>query len=187
MKPQSISLLTKKMEIKKGIQLNQAFGAVLALVLVAILVVVAIVLFSSLMTSIPNQAGSSFNETFTPSANGTVTAVSNSTLCDFSDFAVTYAVNSTDNVTVDSTWYTVGSTGTITPAVPGDNASYLDGTWKLLYTYTYGTAECDASSEMIDQFATYPVLIGLLGTIIFLGLVIGVLVAAFVFGGKDSV
>jgi len=39
---------------------------------------------------------------------------------------------------------------------------------------------------MVDQFATYPVLIGLVGTIVFLGLVIGVLVASFVFGGKGG-
>ena len=39
---------------------------------------------------------------------------------------------------------------------------------------------------MIAQFGTYPVLVGLVGTIIFLGLVIGVLVSAFVFGGRKS-
>jgi hypothetical protein len=36
---------------KKGIQLGQAFGAVLALVLVAIMVIVAIYMFSSLGTT----------------------------------------------------------------------------------------------------------------------------------------
>jgi hypothetical protein len=40
---------------------------------------------------------------------------------------------------------------------------------------------------MITQFANYPTLVGLVGTIIFLGLVIGVLVASFVFGGKGRV
>ena len=85
---------------KKGIQLNQAFGAVLALVLVAVLVIVAIFLF----------------------------------------------------VTLSS-------------------------------TFDANSAEKNATDEMISQFGTYPALIGLVGTIIFLGLVIGVLVASFVFGG----
>jgi hypothetical protein len=88
---------------KKGIALNQAFGAVLTLVLVAVLVIIAIFLFVTL----------------------------------------------------------------------GD-------------TFTADSAEANATTEMIDQFGTYPVLIGLVGTIIFLGLVIGVLVASFVFGGRAS-
>jgi len=39
---------------------------------------------------------------------------------------------------------------------------------------------------MITQFGTYPALVGLVGTIVFLGLVIGVLVASFVFGGRGG-
>ena len=50
-------------------------------------------------------------------------------------------------------------------------------------TFTANSAEANATEEMITQFGTYPVLVGLVGTIIFLGLVIGVLVASFVFGG----
>ncbi len=88
---------------KKGIQLSQAFGAVLAVVLIAVLVIIAIFLFSSL------------NDSFT------------------------------------------------------DN-----------------TAESNATEAMITQFANYPALIGLVGTIVFLGLVIGVLVASFVFGGRGG-
>ncbi len=86
---------------KKGIQLGQAFGAVLTLVLVAVLVIIAIYLFSALGTS-----------------------------------------------------------------------------------FTAGTAADNATATMITQFGTYPALVGLVGTIIFLGIVIGVLVASFVFGGK---
>lgn len=88
------------MESKKGIQLGQAFGAVLALVLVAVLVIVAIYLFTTL--------GSSF---------------------------------------------------------------------------TAGSAATNATNTMVTQFGNYPTLVGLVGTIIFLALVIGVLVSAFAFGG----
>ncbi len=88
---------------KRGIALNQAFGAVLTLVLLGVLVIVAIFLFVNL----------------------------------------------------------------------GD-------------TFTVGSAEANATNEMITQFGTYPVLVGLVGTIIFLGLVIGVLVASFVFGGRGG-
>ena len=92
-----------KIECKKGIQLNQAFGAVLTLVLVSVLIIIAIYLFSSL--------GSSF---------------------------------------------------------------------------TASSAAANATNTMITQFSNYPALIGLVGTIIFLGIVIGVLVASFVFGGKKG-
>ena len=88
---------------KKGIQLNQAFGAVLTLVLVAVLVIIAIYLFSALGTS-----------------------------------------------------------------------------------FTANSAAANATNTMITQFGAYPALVGLVGTIIFLGIVIGVLVASFVFGGKGK-
>ncbi len=93
--------IEKYMKSKKGIALNQAFGAVLTLVLVAVLVIIAIFLFVNLGA-----------------------------------------------------------------------------------TFDAGSAELNATNEMITQFGTYPVLVGLVGTIIFLGLVIGVLVASFVFGGR---
>jgi uncharacterized membrane protein len=89
-----------EMKSKRGIQLNQAFGAVLTLVLVSVLVIIAIYLFTAL--------GASF---------------------------------------------------------------------------TAGSSAANATSTMITQFNAYPALIGLVGTIIFLGIVIGVLVASFVFGG----
>ena len=92
------------MEFKKGIQLSQAFAAVLAVVLIAVLVIIAIFLFEAL--------GSGFT-----------------------------AFSAADN----------------------------------------------ATDEMITQFATYPALVGLVGTIVFLGLVIGVLVGSFIFGGRREV
>ena len=91
------------MELKKGIALNQAFGAVLTLVLIGVLVIIGIFIFVNLGN-----------------------------------------------------------------------------------TFTADTAEANATTVMIEQFGTYPVLVGLVGTIIFLGLVIGVLVASFVFGGKGG-
>lgn len=92
------------MKAKKGIQLNQAFGAVLTLVLVAVLVIIAIFLFSSLGA-----------------------------------------------------------------------------------TFTAASAADNATDTMITQFGNYPALVGLVGTIIFLGIVIGVLVASFAFGGNRGV
>lgn len=86
---------------KRGIALNQAFGAVLTLVLVATLVIVGIYLFVTLSDS-----------------------------------------------------------------------------------FDAGSSEQNASDDMVTEFEDYPALIGLVGTIIFLGLVIGVLVASFVFGGR---
>lgn len=92
------------MNSKKGIQLSQAFGAVLTVVLIGVLVIIAIFLFVSLGA-----------------------------------------------------------------------------------TFDAGSAEANATTEMITQFGTYPTLVGLVGTIIFLGLVIGVLVASFVFTGRRGV
>jgi hypothetical protein len=49
---------------------------------------------------------------------------------------------------------------------------------------TTSTAANTAITTMITQFGTFPALIGLVGTIIFLALVIGVLVTSFMFRGK---
>lgn len=86
---------------KRGIQLNQAFSAVLVVVLVAVLVIIAIYLFTQLGTN-----------------------------------------------------------------------------------FTANSGAANATNTMITQFGTYPALVGLVGTIIFLGIVIGVLVASFAFGGR---
>ena len=89
------------LESKKGVQLSQAFGAVLTLVLVSVLVIIAIYMFVNLAS-----------------------------------------------------------------------------------TFTANSAEANASNDMVAEFGNYTSLIGLVGTIIFLGLVIGVLVASFAFGGR---
>jgi hypothetical protein len=54
-------------------------------------------------------------------------------------------------------------------------------------TFTSASAAANATGTMITQFGNYPALVGLVGTIIFLALVIGVLVASFAFGEKRGV
>jgi len=58
---------------------------------------------------------------------------------------------------------------------------------QLSSTFTANSAEANATETMITQFGNYPALVGLVGTIIFLGVVIGVLVASFAFGGRRGV
>lgn len=53
-------------------------------------------------------------------------------------------------------------------------------------SFSAGSAAANATTEMTTQFGTYPALVGLVGTIIFLALVIGVLVASFAFGSKGG-
>jgi type II secretory pathway component PulF len=49
-----------------------------------------------------------------------------------------------------------------------------------------GSAARNATAVMITQFGTFPALIGLVGTIIFLALVIGVLIGSFAYGSKKG-
>ena len=51
-------------------------------------------------------------------------------------------------------------------------------------TFTANSAAANASSSMVTQFAGYVVLVGLVGTIVFLGVVIGVLISSFAAGGS---
>ncbi len=172
---------------KKGIALNQAFGAVLTLVLVAVLVIVGIILFVNLGATFTNlDTYGENNETLTA-----VTEVAqfvaqsptnNATLCNYEDFAV-LATNATGGETIPASNYTISSTaGSI---LSNAGSAYNNSDWNITYSGNWGGQSCVASDNMITQFATYPALIGLVGTIIFLGIVIGVLVASFVFGRRE--
>jgi len=168
------------MKQKKGIQLNQAFGAVLTLVLVAVLVIIAIVIFVSLSSSFAGSYALGENNETLSMATGSA-SVANATLCEFADFTVINVNNGT--FTIVAANYTITSaTGTIS-----NTTSEISGSWYVTWTGTYGGPACTASDEMTDEFGNYTSLIGLVGTIIFLGLVIGILVAAFAFGGRKDV
>ncbi len=173
---------------KKGIALNEAFGTILTLVLVAILVIVGIVLFANIISGplASVSAVTTTGESLTPSGNSTDggTTVSNSTQCSFGSFSLTTATNSTGSL-MNSGNYTTTGTGLVRNTTQLVNAT--DAPWILNYTYTWGSEACTASQGMITQFAAYPALIGLVGTIIFLGIVIGVLVMSFVFGRKEGI
>ena len=172
-----------KINNKKGIELSNAFGAVLAVVLIAVLVIIAIFIFDVLVTGLPaSQSVSVVNES--GYINRTGYTVTNATACNFGNFAVSVAFNATDEIVINATNFTTNpNTGVIFNATGDWSTSDAE----FNYSYTFGGAACQASEDMITQFATYPALVGLVGTIVFLGLVIGVLVASFVFGGKRSV
>ncbi len=44
----------------------------------------------------------------------------------------------------------------------------------------------NVTNDIVDEFGNYPELIGIIGVIVFLGLVIGVLVASFMFGARGG-
>ncbi len=167
---------------KKGIELNQAFGAVLVVVLLAVLIIVAMVLFSTLNTSFVNVSQSIVNESVTANNDTNVTLGGAST-CNFqSDVTGGAVLNASNALVITSGNYTIAANGNMIL----DSAEFNDTALVVSYTYTNGGDACNATQATITQFATYPALIGLVGTIIFLGLVIGVLVASFVFGGRKD-
>jgi hypothetical protein len=169
------------MKNQKGIQLNQAFGAVLAVVLIGVLVIVAIFLFVTLGNSMPDTpAIPNLNEATTLVTAGTYLA--NATACGVSGFSISSVRNTTDGLLVQPANYTVTSTGLLKN---GSRVEYDAVT--VNYTYRYKGSSCVASQSMVTNFSQFPTLVGLVGTIVFLGLVIGVLVASFVFGGKSTV
>lgn len=176
---------------KKGIALNQAFGAVLVLVLVAILVIISLVLFVNLgdtftnleTRTIVNETVSSVGHTPTFFAQ---TENQNLTLCNVGGYSAASltAWNSSDDLLINAENYTVISNGSIITIAAIAPIGLNNSDWILDYSFNWGGPSCVASNDMIEQFGTYPTLIGLVGTIIFLGLVIGVLIASFVFGGR---
>ena len=175
-------------QTKKGIPLNQAFGAVLMLVLIGVLVIIAIFIFVNLGATFNTTAASTINESraWLNISGYTLSATSN---VSFNTPVITAIWSNTAgqalgyNFSIALANATVSSVGVVTNATTVFNASLLDNV-SISYTYLWGGQEGIATNTMIVQFGTYPVLVGLVGTIIFLGLVIGVLVASFVFGGR---
>ena len=168
---------------KKGIQLSQAFGAVLTVVLVGVLVIVAIFMFVNLAPSLDNQATSGSNRTITTVSE--VGQLINTSDCDLNAVAGFVATNATSGDLIVAGNYTITSIGIL--STTGDDVTFNGTNWNVSYTGLEGGDACRANKTMITQFGTYPVLVGLVGTIVFLGLVIGVLVASFVFSGKRGV
>lgn len=167
---------------KKGIQLNEAFVSVLTLVLIGVLIVVALYLLGSLGTSMQTHdtAATVVNETGVW-LNVSGYTLSKASALDFASPSVTAIWNRSAsgnyNVSIPATNATISATGVIT-----NTTSYLglnNVSVSYTYTYTSDSAATNATNDTIDQFATYPALIGLIGTIIFLGIVIGVLVMSF--------
>lgn len=170
---------------KKGIQLNQAFEAVLTLTLVAILVVVAIFLVSSLQTNMKVIGSSTaINESVTRATLVTtgINLTANNQI-NRNCGAITGVNNGTVGGSIGITNFTQSGCRIINET---DMSSYTATSFLFNYPYTYTTQDSsyNATSTMITQFATYPALVGLVGTIIFLALVIGVLVASFAFGSR---
>ena len=173
------------MKQKKSIQLNQAFGAVLTLILVALLVIIAIYMVTSLQTTfrVAGTVGSAINESVTSSKTAGLSAtLSAGALTDGSCGTITNVINGTNNVVIGlgnftQTGCTIVNASDMTPWATTLFFNYP-------YTYSADTSASNASGSIITQFAAYPALIGLVGTIIFLALVIGVLVASFAFGKR---
>lgn len=174
-----------KNEQKKGIALNQAFGAVLSVVLIGVLVIIAIFIFVNLGASFNTVSTTVTGETLPNNVTEIGQRVTNQTACGFQGISNVVAVNATGTL-IEAGNYTVNSAiGEINAtATAGD---FNNTVWTLNYTSISGGEACVANQTMITQFGTFPVLVGLVGTIVFLGLVIGVLVASFVFGGRRGV
>jgi len=167
---------------KKGIGLNQAVVSVITLVLVAVLVIVALYLFGSLGSSMmtPNTALKVNNET----ATGVITEIPRSFASNYLAPACTtfQCYNQTGNKIIPPANYTAtGCSVAYTGAT--DDMGFNNTIWKCDYqlSYTAPTSASNATNVMITNFSAYPALVGLIGTVIFLGLVIGILVMSFMF------
>lgn len=166
-----------KLQQKKGLNLNMAASAVIMVVLIAVLVIVAIYMLSSLGSSFPGTSAAVQNETgaFLNSSGYTL---ANSTVCAFASPSITTIYNGSTLLAAGN--YTL--TGNVLTNATAVN--YLAA--KVTYSYLWGGQACNAATTTITNFSGYPALVGLVGTIIFLALVIGVLMGSFAFGGRKS-
>lgn len=168
---------------KKGIMLGEGVPAVTALVLIAIIVIVAIFIFATLTTNLPTTTVRTINETGWMNQSGYL--LKNATSCNAKSPTIIYVINASNDAAVPSTNYTtVVESGVWT--FRNATGAELAGGVKITYDWLSGGEACKASTTMGIQFGTYPVLIGLVGTIIFLALIIGVLIGTFAGSPKGA-
>jgi hypothetical protein len=142
------------------------------------LVIVALYLLGALGNSmqVPDTAGAYTNASMAKPTTAGIT-LGAASLEDGSCGAITAIYNGTGGIAIGLG--NVTQTGCL---VKNATATTTYGaTWLVSYPYTYTaeSAASNATNDTVDQFTSYPALIGLIGTIIFLGIVIGVLVASF--------
>jgi hypothetical protein len=162
-----------KMRSKKGVNLAQGVGAVLTLVLIAVLVIVAVYMFSSLGSTYTSPTLSIVNETGW--LNSTGDRLTNASDCGFQSASISNIYN-TSGIIIQPANYTLVN------GILYNNTAIVWKDVNITYTYKNGGAVCTGASNTTVQFAKFPALVGLVGTIIFLGIVIGVLVASFTLG-----
>lgn len=160
---------------KKGIQLNEAVGAILALVLTAMMVILGIFMISSIGSSAPaisqvvtNESGGFIN------SSGYRLADYNSTSCNFAAASITQVVNASSGAVIAAGNYSLNANNTLV-----NLTAPIYNSVKVSYTYQWGGPACQSAASTVSNFSNYPALVGLVGTIVFLGIVIGVLMMAF--------
>jgi hypothetical protein len=129
-------------------------------------------------------AATSINETLGPAVTAGVTLTTGANARDGSCGAVTYILNGTTGVVKIGLGNITQAGCTVYNATDWADLGVVSARYTYPYTYSADTASTNATSTMITQFASYPTLVGLVGTVIFLGIIIGVLVASFAFGRK---
>ena len=176
------------MKNKKGIQLGNAAGAVLALILVALLVIVAIFIFSnfSTITLSPGASLTKVNDSSTANVNELGSSFTFANTLISPTCAFTQCVNASDGKVIPASNWTATNCNVAYVGVNPD--PYNNTLWKCSYSasYTARTGASNASDSLITNFSGYPALVGLVGTVIFLGLVIGVLILSFAFGRRKA-
>ncbi len=128
---------------KKGIELNQAFGAILVVVLLALLVIISIVMFQSMSNSFNTETSSSSqiilaesSDTLTPIGRGITSyevKANNRTWinCTTSDSLV---VEITENKATVSVWF-ANATSDWTSLIKAGSDIYIDGTLDAGWTW----------------------------------------------------
>lgn len=170
---------------KKGIQLNEAVFAVGTLISVALLVIVGVLLIGNLDTAVAAQNTPVTVVNETSNINKTGDFLNRAlTERDFNNAVVVVAINGSSGAIIPTSNYTVTANGFLNSTTAATNWVNVNVTYT--YTYTLATAASNASTATNAQFSGYPALVGLVGTIIFLGLVVGALMVAFLFGKAPS-
>lgn len=170
-----------KIKNKKGLDLSDAFPAVLTVSVIAILIVALIYVFTAFQSIPADISYATINESFTVSTEGT--AMANATKCGFSGFTVT-AVHNSSGYVLNTGNYTANAVGTI--ANKTSAAIYGTG-WMASYLYTDKGSTCTAASTFTTQFANSIPIIGLVLTIVLIAIIIGVLVSSFFLRRRERI
>ncbi len=182
-----IKSIQQVMKDKRGMGIGDIYPVILTIALVGILLAIVMFILDEFGDQTADIAVTRINETnfnLTGSTAGNV--VSNASECHFQNFVVLEITNQSTALPIltHGTDYTYDpNTGAVFNLTDMESG----GLWNISYSATFGGKSCEATEDIIGDFANFVPWIGIILLVVAAAIVLGILVRSFATPGGERV